>query len=141
MKYKSECKMDYGNKYDIPINKIYYYFRQYIYHTCSRFIFSPDNNFCRIGINNKVFIITMDTKNNYYDFSVVDNNAIWIDYVSPAFNNVFDFLNAIDYYIKNKKEWNKSLNYTIFNNKNEFINCIIKMKHGGKNRYKLTRIL
>lgn len=141
MKYKSECKMDYGNKYDIATNKIYYYFRQYKYHTGSSFIFSPDSSFCKIKIINKVFIITMNTKINYYNFTVVDNNAVWIDYVSPAFNNVFDFLNAIDYYIKNKKEWNKSLNYTIFNDKNEFINCIIKMKHGGKNRYKLTRIL
>ena len=136
---KGENKFDFNNDYDIATNKIYYYFRQYVYHRGVKFKFSPENNYCRVNIKGKRYIITMDTKNNYFDFIVVDNNAIWIDYVSPAYYNVFDFLNALDYYIKNKKDWDKKHN--IFNERNEFKNCIIKVKHGGKKRYKLMKVL
>ena len=137
-----EPKFGQGNQYDYKANKVYYYFRQYKVQRDKCFIFSPINKFCTLSINKLKYVMTVDTENDYYDFTVIYTLNPSIRYVSPQFNNVFDFLNAVDYYVKFEKEWTKETNHTIFNEKNEFINCIVRIKTGGGlDRYSYAKIL
>jgi len=137
-----EPKFGKGNKYDYKANKIYYYIRQYKLQRDKCFILSPLNKFCIVNIKGLKYVITLDTENDYYDFIVILMLRAEIKYVSLQFNNIYDFLNALDYYIKYGKEWTKETNHTIFNEKGEFKNCIIKIKTGGGlDRYSYAKIL
>lgn len=130
--------------YDLKTNKLFFYCRQYVMHRSRTvFDFEPEMHYCKLRRNNKVYIMTFDTNKDYYDFVVIDNNAIYFNFVSPVYHNIYDFINALDYHIKYGKEWISECKHNIFNNKNEFINCIIKVKQAasGLNKYKLVRVL